>query len=82
MSECCMIPHGLKDRPVADEATRTGLALLPAQFGTRAAPGVEMAVRVLAGGTRGEDGIRDLCVAYTRTLVRAAGASSAVEPPS
>jgi hypothetical protein len=40
------------------------------------------AVRALAGGTRGEDGIRDLCVAYTRTLVRAAGASSAVEPPS
>ncbi len=48
---------------------RDGARLLRDQFGTRAAPGVEMAVRALTGGTFTEDRIRDLCVAYTRAIV-------------
>jgi hypothetical protein len=56
--------------PIAGEVAREGTQKLRQQFGTRAAPGVEMAVRALAGGSLPEDRIRDLCVAYIRELLR------------
>ncbi len=60
--------RGLFEQPAIADVTHTGLDLLQAQFGTRAAPGVDMAVRALAGGTLEESAIRDLCVAYMRAL--------------
>ncbi len=61
--------RNLLDQPTVAQVTRIGVDLLQAQFGTRAAPGVEMATRALAGGTLDEDRVRDLCVAYTRALL-------------
>jgi hypothetical protein len=60
-------------RLLGDEAVgptaRVGTELLHTQFGTRSAPGVEMAVRALVGGSSNEAEVRNLCVAYTRVLV-------------
>lgn len=63
----------LVSHEIAGAATREGLAQLEAQFGGRAAPGVEMAVSALAGGAVDEEQIRRLAPAYIGFLVAAAG---------
>lgn len=55
---------------IAGETTITGMETLRAQFGRPAAPGVEMAVRALAGGALAADRIRALCPAYISRALR------------
>lgn len=58
----------LAELPEIGEVVQVGLRHLRRQFGTSAAPGVDMAIRSLAGGVLEPDRIRALCPAFTRAL--------------